>query len=216
MASKKGTGLLLIMVDVSADKDEEFNRWYNEEHLGVILALPGFLNAARYKAVLGGPKYLACYELESAAALETPEFAHQRANPTEWAQKIGTKAIGTNVVVNLYEQIFPIEVSQTVAQSDMAPVLQIGRMGVPAEDDERFNPVLQYCLCAQLREDAGLHKIQKVQRGFGRTQILDGLRTGARQGVPEPGVGSRQESFRRHAQRLLPSNEARLGFPRNL
>ena len=139
MANKKGTGLLLIMVDVSADKDEEFNRWYNEEHLGVILALPGFLNAARYKAVLGGPKYLACYELESAAALGTPEFAHQRANRTEWAQKIGTKAIGTNVVVNLYQQIFPVEVSQTVAQSDMAPVLQIGRMGVPAEDEDRFN-----------------------------------------------------------------------------
>ena len=45
MAKKKGTGLLMVWVDVPADKEAEFNRWYNEEHLAERL---GFERAHRY------------------------------------------------------------------------------------------------------------------------------------------------------------------------
>ena len=31
MTTQKGTGLLMVWADVPADKEEEFNRWYNEE-----------------------------------------------------------------------------------------------------------------------------------------------------------------------------------------
>ena len=51
-----------------AQHEEEFNRWYNEEHIPEQLAIPGVLNAAQYQAVEGGPKYLACYELASPEA----------------------------------------------------------------------------------------------------------------------------------------------------
>src|SRR5258705_8981521 len=61
MAAKKGTGLLMVWADVPADKEAEFNRWYNEEHLAERLAIPGFLNGARYEAGKGGPKHLAVY-----------------------------------------------------------------------------------------------------------------------------------------------------------
>jgi hypothetical protein len=44
----KGAGLLMVWADVPADKEEEFNRWYNEEHLQERLAVPGFLSGARY------------------------------------------------------------------------------------------------------------------------------------------------------------------------
>jgi len=36
--------------------------------------VPGFLDATRYVAEKGGPKYLAVYELASADALKTAEF----------------------------------------------------------------------------------------------------------------------------------------------
>ncbi len=55
MADKKGTGLLMVWVDVPADKEEEFNHWYNEERLQELLAVPGVLNAARYEAVRSRP-----------------------------------------------------------------------------------------------------------------------------------------------------------------
>ena len=28
---KKGTGLMMVWVDIPADKEKEFTRWYNEE-----------------------------------------------------------------------------------------------------------------------------------------------------------------------------------------
>ena len=33
----------MIATDVSADKEDEFNRWYNEEHLAEVTALPGYI-----------------------------------------------------------------------------------------------------------------------------------------------------------------------------
>src|SRR5262249_50477764 len=89
---KKGAGLMMVWTDVPADKEKEFNRWYNEEHLAERLALPGFLNGARYEAVKGGPKHLAVYELESIAALETPEYKKIRSNPTAWTKQCSPDA----------------------------------------------------------------------------------------------------------------------------
>jgi len=67
--AKKGNGIFLVYTDIDPVHDEEFNAWYDTEHLPDLLRLPGFLDAARYVAVKGGPKYLAAYELESADAL---------------------------------------------------------------------------------------------------------------------------------------------------
>ena len=39
--------------------DKEFNAWYTTRHLPQLMAIPGVLDAARYVASKGGPKYLA-------------------------------------------------------------------------------------------------------------------------------------------------------------
>ncbi len=54
---------MMVWMDVPADKEEEFNHWYNEERLQELLAVPEVLNPARYEALRCGPKHLACYEL---------------------------------------------------------------------------------------------------------------------------------------------------------
>jgi hypothetical protein len=136
---KKGTGLMMVWTDVPADKEKEFNRWYNDEHLAERLELPGFLNGARYEAVKGGPKHLAVYELESVAALETPEYKKVRANPTAWTKKCSPDVIGTNFIRNVYTLIHPKSLTPQVAESPMAPALQLGRMDVPPEIDADFN-----------------------------------------------------------------------------
>ena len=139
MAAKKGTGLLMVWADVPADKEPEFNRWYNDEHLAERLAVPGFLNGARYEAVKGGPKHLAVYELESAAVLESPAYNKVQANPTPWTQRSGPQAIATTFIRNIYTMMHPRSVTPAAAASGMAPALQLGRMDVPAEVDREFN-----------------------------------------------------------------------------
>ena len=139
MADKKGNALYLVWVDVPADKEDEFNRWYNGGHLDELLVVPGILDAARYQAVSGSPKYLACYELESPEARETPEYQEHMIHPTESSKRMNLVGIATRLITNNYRQIFPLDVSQEVALSDMAPVLQIGRMSIPQEQEEEFN-----------------------------------------------------------------------------
>src|SRR5918996_974873 len=139
MPSKKGTGLLMVWADVPPEAEAEFDRWYNEEHLAERLAVPGFLSAARYEAVKGGPKHLACYEVESAAALESPAYKKAQANPTPWTKRCSPEVIGTTYIRSIYTMIHPTALSAPTAAADMAPALQIGRMDVPAEVDAEFN-----------------------------------------------------------------------------
>ena len=54
MAKTRGTGLLMVWTDIDAEHEAEFNRWYDEEHITRLLAVPGFLCAARYVALKGG------------------------------------------------------------------------------------------------------------------------------------------------------------------
>ena len=139
MTKKKGTGLLMVWTDVPADKETEFNRWYNEEHMAERLSVPGFLSAARYEAVKGGPKHLAYYELESVEVLESDAYKYVQAHPTEWTKRCSPNVLGTTFIRNVYTLIHPITVTSDIAQSDMAPALQIGRMDVPPDIDAEFN-----------------------------------------------------------------------------
>jgi hypothetical protein len=139
MADRKGTGLLMVWADVPADREAEFNRWYNEEHVPERLSVPGFLSAARYEAVKGGPKHLACYELESPAVLESEAYRRRQSHPTEWTRRCSPEAIGTTYIRNVYAMIHPERLAPAAARSGMAPALQIGRMDVPPEIDAEFN-----------------------------------------------------------------------------
>ena len=51
------------------------------------LSVPGFLSAARYEAVKGGPKHLAYYELEHAAVMQSAAYQYVSAHPTAWTQR---------------------------------------------------------------------------------------------------------------------------------
>ena len=49
--ARKGQAIFMVYTDLIDPKyEEEFNAWYNTEHLPELLALPGFLDAARYVA----------------------------------------------------------------------------------------------------------------------------------------------------------------------
>jgi len=134
--AKKGQGIFLVYTDLIDPKyEEEFNAWYNTEHLAELLALPGVLDAARYVATRGGPKYLAAYEIADVGAMQTPEFTRRQRTP--WGNRMSPRVIGKNLTRIVGQQIFP----GTLESSDrgMAPALQIGRMSVPESADAEWN-----------------------------------------------------------------------------
>src|SRR6267378_5670649 len=133
--AQKGRGIFMVYVDIDAQHVEEFNEWYNKEHLPELLSVPGILSAARYEAVKGSPQYLACYELESVAVMQTPAFTNRPRTP--WGQKVSPSVIGKNLTRIVGEQIYPD--GMEMPERGLAPVLQIGRMSVPAEVDAEWN-----------------------------------------------------------------------------
>ncbi|HSA88622.1 MAG TPA: hypothetical protein VLF42_01870 [Burkholderiales bacterium] len=64
--------------------DEEFNAWYDTEHLPERLAIPGFRSARRW---LRGGIYLATYELDSPEVLQSKPYLDRFRNQTPWSRR---------------------------------------------------------------------------------------------------------------------------------
>ena len=140
MAKTRGTGLLMLWTDVDPEHEAAFNRWYDEEHLARLLAVPGFLSAARYVALRGGPRYLAMYELEDVSVLRTAAFLDEvRFRPSPERQRASGGHIGRNYLLNGYRQIFPARTDPIELTIGPSPYLQMGRIDVPAAIEEEFN-----------------------------------------------------------------------------
>ena len=82
-----GKGMLLTSMDIDAADDEDFNRWYDREHLEERVAIEGFIEARRYVAHSGSPKYLCLYSTETIEVLDSPAYRARLANSTDWSKK---------------------------------------------------------------------------------------------------------------------------------
>jgi hypothetical protein len=82
-----GQGMLLTSMDIDAADEPDFNRWYDREHLEERVAIEGFLEARRYIAINGSPKYLFLYSTKSIDVLDSAPYRARLANPTEWSKK---------------------------------------------------------------------------------------------------------------------------------
>jgi hypothetical protein len=88
-------GLLLTMTEPPAAMEEEFNAWYDTEHMAERLAIPGFRSAQRWAADTrpGEGKYLATYELDSPGVLLSPEYLARFEGATPWTRRCLDKAV---------------------------------------------------------------------------------------------------------------------------
>ena len=77
-------GLLLTLTEPPAAMEEEFNAWYDTEHLAERLAIPGFRSAQRW---VRGRSYLATYELDSLAVLHSPDYLARYQNQSPWSRR---------------------------------------------------------------------------------------------------------------------------------
>jgi hypothetical protein len=68
-------GLYLVRMDVAHDHEATFNEVYDTEHIGHLRNVPGVQRASRYRQPSPtDPRYLAAYELDSAAVIDSPAW----------------------------------------------------------------------------------------------------------------------------------------------
>ena len=85
MAGTRGNHLLAVYVGIPSDIEEEFNKWYNTQHVPERIAIAGFQSAARYVSLEGTPKYMAVYHLTEPAVQTSPPW--QKAIDTPWSAR---------------------------------------------------------------------------------------------------------------------------------
>lgn len=101
--SKKG--FLLVLMQPPAAMEEEFNAWYDSEHLPERLAVPGVETAIRYSSIAGVPDYLAIYDLSDKAVLDSEAYlrvAGDRSSP--WTKRVTGR---THVYRSVGDQVYP-------------------------------------------------------------------------------------------------------------
>jgi hypothetical protein len=74
-------------MDIDPSDEADFNRWYDREHLLERVAIEGFLEARRYVAHQGSPKYLCLYSTATFEVLDSPTYRTALMNPTDWSKK---------------------------------------------------------------------------------------------------------------------------------
>jgi hypothetical protein len=78
--------VLTVRLGIDAEHEEEFNDWYNTDHLPALAGVPGVLRARRYRATAGSPRYLAVYDL---AGAEVPRSeAWRNAADSPWTLRV--------------------------------------------------------------------------------------------------------------------------------
>ena len=83
-------GLLLTLTEPPSGMEEEFNAWYDTEHLPERLAIPGFRSARRW---VSGKSYLATYELDSPEILTSKAYLEKFNNQTPWSRRCLGKCV---------------------------------------------------------------------------------------------------------------------------
>lgn len=83
-----GSALLVVFTDVGPEDETEFHNWYNREHIGQLLKLPGFRRARRYGSTGTPPRFLAVYEVEEIGVLAAPDYLDLLADQSPWSRRI--------------------------------------------------------------------------------------------------------------------------------
>lgn len=82
-------GMLMAMMQPPADIEEEFQDWYDTEHIPERAGITGFLSAQRLVCIEGFPRYVAVYDLTHHGVLQEPEYqAVSGTNFSPWSKRV--------------------------------------------------------------------------------------------------------------------------------
>jgi len=81
-------GILAIFNDVAPGREDEFETWFQHEHLAERLAVPGFLIGRRYEALSGDRRFFNYYVTDAVDVLASPAYLARVNDPTPLTRRI--------------------------------------------------------------------------------------------------------------------------------
>jgi hypothetical protein len=131
---EKPLGLLIASFHYGHVAEDEFNDWYDTEHIPQRLAIPGFINAVRWLGADDPKISVVAFDLEGVDVLESaPYLAVVGANMSPWSRR----------VIGLCENLGRFGAEQTLPGREVGPQdaegLLIVAMNVRPEAESEFN-----------------------------------------------------------------------------
>src|SRR5262249_48812752 len=105
--------------DMEAAHEAESTRWYDREHLKGRAAIEGFIEARRYVAQIGKPKYLSLYSTETFEVLDSPAYRTALANQTAWSKA------NINRFKNMIRAVARITISHGVGRAAALGIIRL-------------------------------------------------------------------------------------------
>jgi Domain of unknown function (DUF4286) len=78
--------ILVVDIEVDPAREDEFNRWYDEEHIPEKRGTEGFHSARRFKHATDPHRYLAVYEVDDVETVTSTAYMTQAMS--EWSVSI--------------------------------------------------------------------------------------------------------------------------------
>ena len=112
-------GLLVAGFNFSSAAEDEFNDWYDNEHIPERARTPGFVNCERWIGAEDPKVSIATYDLESLAVLQSADYRKiAGANLSPWSKRVTAKC----------KRICRFEAEQTLPGNLAAPKSGAGAM----------------------------------------------------------------------------------------
>src|SRR6516164_2067783 len=127
-------GILVAAMDFSAAREDEFDDWYDLEHIPERLRVPGFLNGDRWIGATNPKISVATYDLDNVGVLKSPPYlAVGGENSSPWTKR--TARFRKSLMRYEGEQLFP---GDRTAPSGAAALFLIA-MNITPEHESDFN-----------------------------------------------------------------------------
>ena len=98
-------GELLIWTDIAAEKEVDFNQWYDTEHMQERASISGFQWSRRYYSETAKRPYLALYRTDTLHVFRSEPYRRAFENQTAWSVRNFSAMHNTNRRVNAVTQI---------------------------------------------------------------------------------------------------------------
>lgn len=99
-------GLLLALMEPELAMRDEFDDWYDFEHIPHMIGVDGILNAQRFVVVEGWPRYVAMYDLNAVAVLTSDSYRSVTGGRfSPWSRRILQRVHGWRRLT--FEQLDP-------------------------------------------------------------------------------------------------------------
>jgi hypothetical protein len=78
--------LFVVAMDIAESVEDEFNDWYDTEHIPLLTAVPGVICARRFRTLRGAPRYATIYHLADPHAYASAPWC--QADQTPWIKRM--------------------------------------------------------------------------------------------------------------------------------